>query len=101
MPGSSTINPACQFDLFVLSFTINKNTNIKDPNMKARERDAILTYVEFQLVKMAKGIEHHVDPDAIGLLYNLAHDVLNDLAETFDAQDELDNPDFVLRDDTP
>ncbi len=69
--------------------------------MKTREKEAILTYLEFQLVKMAKGIEHHVDPDAVGLLYNLAHDVLNDLAETMDAQSELDNPDFVLRDDTP
>ena len=79
---------------------INKNNNIKDPSMKTREKEAILTYLEFQLVKMAKGIEHHVDPDAVGLLYNLAHDVLNDLAETLDAQRELDNPDFTITDDT-
>ena len=49
--------------------------------MKSNERDAIVNYLEFNLVKLVEGIEQHVDPDAVGTLYERAYEVLNEMED--------------------
>lgn len=60
--------------------------------MKSNERQAIIDYLEFSLVKYVEGIQKHVDSDVTNLMYERAYEVLSDVEETLKSQAELDNP---------
>lgn len=62
--------------------------------MKTNEKDAILGYLEFNLLKFVEESEKHVaDPDVVGDMYDRAYSILKDFEITIEAQmliDEID-----------
>lgn len=59
--------------------------------MKNNEKEAVLHYIEFHLIKLVEDMERHIDdPDIIGGMYDRAYAILNDLEFTFDTQQRLD-----------
>lgn len=60
--------------------------------MKSNERQAIIDYLEFSLVKYVQGIEKHVTPDVTNLMYEEADKLLADVEETLKSQAQLDHP---------
>jgi hypothetical protein len=54
--------------------------------MNTHEKNAIIHYVETQLLYFVSTMEDHIDPDAIGYIYEKAYDLLNDLELTFETQ---------------
>jgi len=64
--------------------------------MKSNERDAIVGYLEFNLVKLVEGIEQHVDPDAVGTLYERAYEVLNEMEDAMRTSAEYGIPPNTL-----
>lgn len=57
--------------------------------MTQTEKEALVDYLEFHLVKLCESIEKNLDPDAIGDLYSRAYDILNDVEYT--VQSHIDN----------
>ena len=56
--------------------------------MKQNEKDALIGYLEFHLVKHCEQFEKHLDPDAIGPMYNSAYAILSDMERSI--QDVID-----------
>lgn len=55
--------------------------------MNANEKEAILGYSEFHLLKFVERFERFIDdPDVVGEMYDAAYFILNDLEHTFDMQ---------------
>ena len=57
--------------------------------MTQNEKEALLGYLEFHLLSLCDGIEKHVETDALGLLYNNAYAILNDME--YSIQSHIDN----------
>ena len=57
--------------------------------MTKNEKEALLGYLEFQLLALCDNIEKHVETDALGSLYNGAYDLLSDMEYTL--QSHIDN----------
>lgn len=53
------------------------------------EKEALLMYVDSQVMAMCQSIEKHVDPDAVGTLWEQAYDLIEDLERTLQSQIEL------------
>ncbi len=64
--------------------------------MKSNEREAIVDYLEFNLVKLVEGIEEHVDPDAVGSLYERAYEVLKDVEDAINTSTDLTPPNSLI-----
>jgi len=47
--------------------------------MTRNEKEALITYLEFNLVKHCESIERNIDPDYIGSMYNSAYDILTEM----------------------
>lgn len=59
--------------------------------MNERKKNALLHYLEFNLVKFVERYECHIDdPDVIGDMYDQAYDLLNDMEQTIDTQREIE-----------
>ena len=56
--------------------------------MKQIEKDALIQYLEFHLVKFCERTERNLDPDAIGDMYDSAYGILNDMERSI--QDIID-----------
>jgi len=51
--------------------------------MKINEKDAIINYLEFQLLVLIESVEKHIsDPDVINELYDNAYKMLVDVDDT-------------------
>lgn len=50
------------------------------------EKEATIGYLEFNLLNLCEQLEQHVDPDAVGMLYELAYQTLHDMDETLQAR---------------
>lgn len=60
--------------------------------MKATKIEALLTYLEFHLLKMVEDVEQHLsDPDVIGNIYDKAYAILNDFQTTLEMQSMLES----------
>lgn len=57
--------------------------------MTTREKDALLTYIESQLMTLCQQLEPHIDSDAVGTLYEGAYSFLYDLETTMQSQVDL------------
>ena len=58
---------------------------------QTKRNEALLTYIEFHLIKMVEKYEHHInDPDIISDMYDNAYSVLCDIERTLDAQRVID-----------
>jgi hypothetical protein len=61
--------------------------------MKINQAEAILGYLEFQLLNFVEETEKQVaDPDIIGDMYDRAYGILADMENTLDTQILLDYP---------
>lgn len=60
--------------------------------MTQHEKDALIGYLEFHLVKFCEETEKNLDPDAIGSMYDSAYGILNDMEKSI--QDIIDFDDF-------
>jgi hypothetical protein len=59
----------------------------KGSNMNTNEIEALLQYIEFQLLAFVEETENHVkDGDVIDNMYARAHEMLGDLEQTLDTQ---------------
>lgn len=58
--------------------------------MDKNNKQALVDYLEFSLVSFAEGFEQHVDPDAVGELYDRLYGILADIEYTIDVGVELD-----------
>lgn len=59
--------------------------------MDTNKKDALLHYLEFNLVSFVERYEQHIaDPDIIGDMYDQAYGLLNDIEQTIDTQNELE-----------
>lgn len=47
--------------------------------MTQTEKTALIRYLDFHLLKLCEQIESNVDPDAIGYMYKIAYDIVDDL----------------------
>ena len=54
--------------------------------MNEKRKEALISYLEFNLVKFAEGFEKHVDPDAVGEMYDRLYGVLNDMEHVLDTE---------------
>lgn len=63
--------------------------------MTHREKEALLAYIESQLMTLCQSLEPHIDSDAVGTLYEEAYDLLYDLETTVQSQVELQRAEFV------
>ena len=57
--------------------------------MTQNEKEALLGYLEFHLVKLCESVQPNLDPDAVGDMYNNAYAILNDVE--YSIQAHLDN----------
>ena len=57
--------------------------------MTQDEKEALLGYLEFHLVKLCESVQPNLDPDAVGDMYNNAYAILNDVE--YSIQSHLDN----------
>ena len=60
--------------------------------MTENEKEALIGYMEFHLLTLVEEVHKHIDPDAIGTVYDRAYHILNDLEITLDTQLHLDPP---------
>lgn len=56
--------------------------------MTIYEKDAVVEYLEFNLLVLCESLEEHMDPDAIGSLYENAYQLLNDMDQTLEQRVE-------------
>lgn len=47
--------------------------------MTKREKQAFITYLEWQLEAFCKSIEKHIDSDAVGFMYDEAYNLRSDI----------------------
>ncbi len=58
--------------------------------MKTNEKQALLQYLEFQLLTLVEGTEKHIDdPDIIGDMYDKAYAILVDIEMSIDTNEML------------
>jgi hypothetical protein len=60
--------------------------------MTRHEKEALITYLDGQLMVLCQTLKPHIDPDAVGTLYESTYDILHDLAETIIATETLRLP---------
>lgn len=53
------------------------------------EKEALLGYLEFHLVKLCEQVEPNLDPDAMGDMYNAAYEILSDMERTLQIQIDM------------
>lgn len=54
--------------------------------MNKNQKEALLTYLDSQMMSFCKGVEQYVDPDAVGTFYDRAYDLLSDMEEAIASQ---------------
>lgn len=52
--------------------------------MTHREKEALLNYMDFQMLTYVESFEKHVDGDVARQMYDNAYQVLNDIENTLD-----------------
>ena len=50
--------------------------------MTRREKEALITYLDGQLMVLCQTLKPHIDPDAVGTLFECTYDILHDISET-------------------
>lgn len=61
----------------------------KGPPMTRHEKEALITYLDGQMMVLCQTLKPHIDPDAVGTLYESAYGLLHDLAETIIAAENV------------
>ena len=56
--------------------------------MTKNEKEALIGYLEFNLVKHCEQVEKNLDPDAVGAMYDSAYGILNEMERSL--QDIID-----------
>ena len=59
--------------------------------MTYKEKQALLGYLEFHLVTLCDQMEKHINIDAIGMMYDGAYAILNDMEITLQGQIDTHN----------
>lgn len=57
--------------------------------MTSNEKDALLTYLEFDLLKFVEHFEQHVNPAVAAQMYDHAYGVVADMEQTLETNIEL------------
>lgn len=60
--------------------------------MTKNEKDALLNYMDGQLMVLCQSLKPHLDPDAVGVLYEEVYAILHDLQETIISQEPVPYP---------
>jgi hypothetical protein len=58
--------------------------------MKLEEKVALLQYLEEQLTALCVALEPHLDPDAVGTMYDQAYELISDMEDTIEGHIELE-----------
>lgn len=60
--------------------------------MTKHEKDALINYMDGQLMALCQALKPHMDPDAVGVMYEEVYAVLHDLHETIIPQEAIPYP---------
>lgn len=60
--------------------------------MIKREKQAFITYLEWQLEGFCKSIEKHIDPDAVGFMYDEAYNLRSDIDDLLTEIETTEKP---------
>ena len=60
--------------------------------MTQHEKDALITYLDGQLMVLCQTLKPHIDPDAVGTLFESTYGILHDLQETIIPQETVPYP---------
>jgi hypothetical protein len=60
--------------------------------MTKHEKDALINYMDGQLMTLCQALKPHIDPDAVGTLYEEVYAILHDLQETIITQGAIPYP---------
>ena len=60
--------------------------------MTQHEKDALITYLDGQLMVLCQTLKPHIDPDAVGTLFESTYGILHDLQESIIVTESTTQP---------
>lgn len=60
--------------------------------MTRNEKDALINYMDGQLMVLCQALKPHMDPDAVGMMYEEVYSLLHDLQDTIIPTETLPYP---------